>query len=94
MWHKKKYRVECLETKLNHSAVPSIRSAKLVYVNGAGRLCHQYDLQAYKTERCHREQIVLNGVPLIQIHSPGYSTSNSLLCTGWGIEHADCPELA
>ena len=38
--------------------------------------------------------VTLDGMPLVHAHTPGWSTSESILATGYGIENADCKEIA
>ena len=83
--------VEILDVKLDTSDVPNIKEAKLVYVNGKGKLVN--DIGKYDTDYTSPCQIKLNDVPLIQTKIRPCSTCCSILATGYGIENANCQEL-
>ena len=83
--------VEILDVKLDTSDVPNIKEAKLVYVNGKGKLVN--DIGKYDTGYTSPCQIKLNDVPLIQTKIRPCSTCCSILATGYGIENANCQEL-
>ena len=83
--------VEILDIKLDTSDVPNIKEAKLVYVNGKGKLVN--DIGKYDTDYTSPCQIKLNDVPLIQTKIRPCSTCCSILATGYGIENANCQEL-
>ena len=83
--------VEILDIKLDTSDVPNIKEAKLVYVNGKGKLVN--DVGKYDTDYTSPCQIKLNDVPLIQTKIRPCSTCCSILATGYGIENANCQEL-
>ena len=83
--------VEILDVKLDTSDVPNIKEAKLVYVNGKGKLVN--DIGKYNTDYTSPCQIKLNDVPLIQTKIRPCSTCCSILATGYGIENANCQEL-
>ena len=84
--------VDILDLKVDCSKIINIREAKLVYVNGKGKLT----VEIGKTEPNIWQapsKIKLNDIPLIQAKIPDCSTCSSLLATGYGIENANCKEL-
>ena len=83
--------VEILDVKLDTSDVPNIKEAKLVYVNGKGKLVN--DIGKYDSDYTSPCQIKLKDVPLIQTKIRPCSTCCSILATGYGIENANCQEL-
>jgi len=83
--------VEIIDIKLDTSTIPSIKEAKLVYINGKSKLVT--DIGRYDSNYRSPYQIKLNDVPLIQAKIPTCPTCCSLLATGYGIENANCKEL-
>lgn len=87
--------VEALNCKIDLSGIYSLKSAKLIHVDGTGMLTAR---SCSVTDSCYGirylSQIGLNGIPLVQINSPGCPTCASLLATGYGISNAGCRELA
>jgi len=83
--------VEIIDIKLDTSTIPSIKEAKLVYINGKSKLVT--DIGRYDSNYRSLSQIKLNDVPLIQAKIPTCPTCCSLLATGYGIENANCEEL-
>ena len=83
--------VEIIDIKLDTSTIPSIKEAKLVYINGKSKLVT--DIGRYVSNYRSLSQIKLNDVPLIQAKIPNCPTCCSLLATGYGIENANCEEL-
>ena len=84
--------VDILDLKVDCSEIINIKEAKLVYVNGKGKLT----VETGKSEPPNWEaptKIKLNGIPLIQAQIPDCPTCSSLLATGYGIENANCKEL-
>ena len=84
--------VDILDLKVDCSEIINIKEAKLVYVNGKGKL----NVERGKSRHPDWEapsKIKLNDVPLIQAKIPDCSTCSSLLATGYGIENANCKEL-
>ena len=84
--------VDILDLKVDCSEIINIKEAKLVYVNGKGKLT----VEIGKTEPNIWQapsKIKLNDIPLIQAKIPDCSTCSSLLATGYGIENANCKEL-
>ncbi|VTX89534.1 Uncharacterised protein [Fusobacterium periodonticum] len=74
------------------SEIINIKEAKLVYVNGKGKLT----VETGKSELPNWEaptKIKLNGIPLVQAQIPDCPTCSSLLATGYGIENTNCKEL-
>ena len=83
--------VEIIDIKLDTSTIPSIKEAKLVYINGKSKLVT--DIGRYDSNYRSPYQIKLNDVPLLQAKIPNCPTCCSLLATGYGIENANCKEL-
>lgn len=83
--------VEILDVKLDTSNIPSIKEAKLVYINGKAKLVN--DVARYGSDHRSPRQIKLNDVPLLQAKIPNCPTCCSLLATGYGIENTNCKEL-
>ncbi|PHH97349.1 hypothetical protein KST83_06345 [Fusobacterium nucleatum] len=84
--------VDILDLKVDCSEIINIKEAKLVYVNGKGKLT----VERGKSRHPDWEapfKIKLNDVPLIQAKIPDCPTCSSLLATGYGIENANCKEL-
>ena len=83
--------VKIIDIKLDTSTIPSIKEAKLVYINGKSKLVT--DIGRYDSNYRSPYQIKLNDVPLLQAKIPNCPTCCSLLATGYGIENANCKEL-
>jgi len=84
--------VDILDLKVDCSEIINIKEAKLVYVNGKGKLT--VDIGKFQHSNCETPaRIKLNDVPLIQAKIPDCPTCSSLLATGHGIENANCKEL-
>ena len=83
--------VEIIDIKLDTSTIPSIKEAKLVYINGKAKLVK--DMGKYDDNYTSPYQIKLNNVPLLQAKIPNCPTCCSLLATGYGIENTNCEEL-
>ena len=84
--------VDILDLKVDCSEIINIKEAKLVYVNGKGKLT--VDIGKFQHSNCETPaRIKLNNVPLIQAKIPDCPTCSSLLATGHGIENANCKEL-
>ena len=84
--------VDILDLKVDCSKIINIREAKLVYVNGKGKLT----VEIGKTEPNIGQapsKIKLNDIPLIQSKVSDIPTWCNLLATGYGIENANCKEL-
>ena len=84
--------VDILDLKVDCSKIINIREAKLVYVNGKGKLT----VEIGKSELPNWEapsKIKLNDIPLIQSKVSDIPTWCNLLATGYGIENANCKEL-
>ena len=84
--------VDILDLKVDCSEIINIKEAKLVYVNGKGKLT----VETGKSELPNWEaptKIKLNGIPLVQAQIPDCPTCSSLLATGYGIESTNCNEL-
>ncbi|WP_239652278.1 hypothetical protein [Fusobacterium periodonticum] len=79
-------------SQVDCSEIINIKEAKLVYVNGKGKLT----VETGKSELPNWEaptKIKLNGIPLVQAQIPDCPTCSSLLATGYGIENTNCKEL-
>ena len=83
--------IEILDVKLDTSNIPSIKEAKLVFINGKAKLVN--DVARYGSDHRSPCQIKLNNVPLLQAKIPNCPTCCSLLATGYGIENTNCEEL-
>ena len=84
--------VDILDLKVDCSEIINIKEAKLVYVNGKGKLT----VEIGKTEPNIWQapsKIKLNDIPLIQSKVSDIPTWCNLLATGYGIENANCKEL-
>ena len=84
--------VDILDLKVDCSEIINLKEAKLVYVNGKGKLT----VETGTSEAPNWEapaKIKLNDIPLIQMKIPDCPTCSSLLATGYGIENANCKEL-
>lgn len=86
--------VRILPTKIDLAGQPWCREALLLHVCGTGAL--RWETRAlppeadyYESARC----LTLRGTPLLSGHFAACETSESRLCTGWGLDTADCPEL-
>ena len=84
--------VDILDLKVDCSEIINIKEAKLVYVNGKGKLTVERGKSRHPDWEAP-SKIKLNDVPLIQAKIPDCSTCSSLLATGYGIENANCNEL-
>ncbi len=90
----KKLNVKKLDCGMDTAAIPTIQSARLVYISGKGALKrHAHIVPDSSFENRYLSSIRLNGIPLVQISSPGCPTCASILATGYGIEKANCREL-
>jgi len=85
--NKNKLSVELTDIEVDVSEMINIKEAKVVYVNGAGKLVNN------RSEYGCSMNIRLNDIPLVQINSPYCQTCSSVLASGYGIENADCEEL-
>ena len=84
--------VDILDLKVDCSEIINLKEAKLVYVNGKGKLT----VETGTSEAPNWEapaKIKLNDIPLIQMKIPDCPTCSSLLATGYGIENTNCNEL-
>ena len=86
--------VRILPTKIDLAGQPWCRNALLLHVRGIGAL--RWETRAlppeadyYESARC----LTLRGTPLLSGHFAAWETSESRLCTGWGLDTAECPEL-
>ena len=84
--------VDILDLKVECSEIINIKEAKLVYVNGKGKLTVEIGKSRHPNWEAP-SKIKLNDVTLIQAKIPDCPTCSSLLATGYGIENADCKEL-
>lgn len=91
-WNREAVRV--LPAKLDLTQQPWCRVALLLHIHGTGAL--RWETRAlppeaddYESARC----LTLRGTPLLSGHFAAWETSESRLCTGWGLDTAECPEL-
>ena len=84
--------VDILDLKVDCSEIINIKEAKLVYVNGKGKLTVERGKSRHPDWEAP-SKIKLNDIPLIQAKIPDCSTCSSLLATSYGIENANCKEL-
>ena len=85
--NKNELSVELTDIEVDVSEMINIKEAKVVYVNGAGKLVNN------RSEYGCSMNIRLNDIPLVQVNLPSSSTTSSILASGYGIENADCEEL-
>ena len=85
--NKNELSIELTDIELDISKMINIKEAKVVYVNGAGKLVNN------RSEYGCSMNIRLNDIPLVQINSPYCQTCSSVLASGYGIENTDCEEL-
>jgi len=86
--------VRILPTKIDLAGQPWCREALLLHVCGTGALRWETrtlppEADYYESARC----LTLRGTPLLSGHFAACETSESRLCTGWGLDTAECPEL-
>ena len=86
--------VRILPTKIDLAGQSWCREALLLHIRGTGVLRWERRLlpakaDLYETPLC----LTLRGVPLLSWLAAVCETSESWLCTGWGLDTAECPEL-
>ena len=91
-WNREAVRI--LPAKIDLSQQPWCRDALLLQVRGTGALRWERRLlpseaDPYETPLC----LTLRNTPLLSCLAAVYETSESCLCTGWGLDTAECPEL-
>lgn len=91
-WNREAVRI--LPTKIDLTGQPWCRNALLLHVCGIGALRWETralppEADCYESARC----LTLRGTPLLSGHFAAWETSESRLCTGWGLDTAECPEL-
>ena len=91
-WNREAVRI--LPTKIDLTGQPWCRDALLLHVRGTSVLRWERRLlpanaDPYETPLC----LTLRGAPLLSWLAAVYETSESWLCTGWGLDTAECPEL-
>ena len=84
--------VDILDLKVDCSEIINIKEAKLVYVNGKGKLTVERGKSRHPDWEAP-SKIKLNDIPLIQSKVSDIPTWCNLLATGYGIENANCKEL-
>ena len=84
--------VDILDLKVDCSEIINIKEAKLVYVNGKGKLTVEIGKTEPNIWRIP-SKIKLNDIPLIQSKVSDIPTWCNLLATGYGIENTNCREL-
>lgn len=91
-WNREAVRI--LPTKIDLAGQPWCRDALLLHIRGTGVLRWERRLLPanaglYKPPLC----LTLRGAPLLSWLAAVCETSESWLCTGWGLDTAECPEL-
>ena len=91
-WNREAVRV--LPAEIDLTQQPWCREALLLHIRGTGVLRWERRLlpakaDLYETPLC----LTLRGAPLLSWLAAVYETSESWLCTGWGLDRAECPEL-
>ena len=91
-WNREAVRI--LPTKIDVAGQPWCRDALLLHIRGIGALRWETrtlppEADYYESARC----LTLRGTPLLSGHFAAWETSESRLCTGWGLDTAECPEL-
>ena len=91
-WNREAVRV--LPAKLDLAQQPWCREALLLHIRGTGVLRWEKrflpaNADPYETPLC----LTLRGAPLLSWLAAVCETSESWLCTGWGLDTAECPEL-
>ena len=91
-WNREAVRV--LPAEIDLTQQPWCREALLLHIRGTGVLRWERRLlpekaDSYETPLC----LTLRGAPLLSWLAAVYETSESWLCTGWGLDRAECPEL-
>lgn len=84
--------VDILDLKVDCSEIINIKEAKLIYVNGKGKLTVERGKSRHPDWEAP-SKIKLNDIPLIQSKVSDIPTWCNLLATGYGIENANCKEL-
>ena len=91
-WNREAVRV--LPAEIDLTQQPWCREALLLHIRGTGVLRWERRLlpakaDPYETPLC----LTLRGAPLLSWLAAVCETSESWLCTGWGLDTAECPEL-
>lgn len=91
-WNREAVRV--LPAKIDLTQQPWCRDALLLYIRGTDAFRWERRLlpakaDPYETPLC----LTLRGTPLLSWLAAVCETSESWLCTGWGLDSAECPEL-
>lgn len=85
--------VQILPARIDLTRQPWCREALLLQIRGTGALHWNTrtppDFDDADLYRC----LTLRGVPLLSERIPVCETCESWLCTGWGLDTAECPEL-
>lgn len=86
--------VKILNCNIDYSAVPTIKAAKVVYINGRGSLkTFSQTIPDATYGNRYLSQFCLNQIPLVQINAPGCPTCADVIATGHGIDQANCQEI-
>ena len=85
--------VEILNIVVNIPHASLISSARLVYINGKGKLRVKSEGWSDNCSVNINSHLTLNDIPLVQINSPLCPTCKSILATGHGIANSNCAEL-
>ena len=91
-WNREAVRV--LPAKIDLTKQPWCREALLLHIRGTGAFRWESrplppEADGYESAHC----LTLRGTPLLSGHFAAWETSESRLCTGWGLDTAECPEL-
>ena len=91
-WNRENVRI--LPAKIDLTGQPWCREALLLHIRGTGAL--RWESRALPPEVDLYESLIcltLRGTPLLSWLAAVCETSESWLCTGWGLDTAECPEL-
>ena len=92
-WNREAVRI--LPTKIDLTGQPWCRDALLLHVRGTGALHWETSRTPLETDPTYEWDccLTLRGTPLMSWRAPVCETCASWLCTGWGLDTAECPEL-
>lgn len=90
----KKNIITIINDKIDYSFLSMCNDAKLIYVNGSGKLKTSTSIveDSYYGMR-YLKQITLNDIPLVKINSPSCPTCKCILSLGLGINKVNSHEL-
>ena len=92
-WNREAVRI--LPAKIDLSQQPWCRDALLLHVRGTGVLRWNTSRTPLETDPTYDWAccLTLRGTPLMSWRAPVCETCESWLCTGWGLDTAECPEM-